>query len=56
MKRYEGLLGIESLAFDSLFAKKHAGFALVDVMAVGTGFNPVGVVPALGFEVLMEAF
>ena len=25
-------------------------------MAVGAGFNPVGVVPALGFEVLMESF
>ena len=25
-------------------------------MAVGAGFDPVGVVPALGFEVLMEPF
>ena len=28
----------------------------MDVMAVGAGFDPVGVVPALGFEVLMEPF
>ena len=55
-ERYEGLFRIESLALDSFFAKQHAGFALVDVMAVGARFDPVGVVPALGFEVLMEPF
>ena len=50
------MFGIESLAFDSFFAKQGSGFALVDVMAVGAGFDPVGVVPTLGFEVLMEPF
>ena len=50
------MLGIELLTFDSFFAKQHAGFALMDVMAVCTGFDPVGVVPTLGFEVLMEPF